>query len=64
MHVRALCGILRVAWRFLHDFHIETYGQSLGREALGIIAGLVAQDAVHHIFSRHHRVQRVDGYRW
>ena len=63
MHVRALCRIMAGAGRLLHDFHFKTYRQSFGRETLRVVAGLVTQHAVHHVFSRHYRVQRMHGHR-
>jgi len=61
MNVRALGGIVVGAGRFLRNFHVKTYRKSLGREALGVVAGLVAKDAVHHIFPRNYGVQRMYG---
>ena len=48
MHVRALRGIGVVRGRFFYDLHFKTHGDSFGRKAGGIIAGLVTEDAVHH----------------
>src|ERR1700730_6387804 len=62
MHVRALRGIVARAGWFLHDSYIETYRQRLRRETLRVVAGLVAQDAVHHVLSRHYGMQRVYRY--
>ena len=53
MNVRALRGIVTRAGRFFHNFYFKTYRQSFRWEALGIIAGLIAKDAVHHVFHGH-----------
>lgn len=55
-----LAGIVVGAGWFLYDFHFKTYGLSFGREALGVVAGLKAENAVHHVFAGLHRVQRMD----
>ncbi len=56
----ALGGIVVGACGFLYDFHFKAYGLSFGREALGIVAGLKAENAVHHVFAGLHRVQGMD----
>src|SRR5690348_1307488 len=55
--VRTLGGIAMSLPRLLHDLHIEVDRQSLWRETLGVVAGLVSQCPAHGIFSRHHRTQ-------
>jgi len=56
MHVRTLRGIVVRAGRLFHDFDVKTYRQSLRGEALGVVAGLVAEHSMHHVFSRLHSV--------
>src|ERR1700744_3083346 len=56
-NVRALGGIVARAGRFFHDFDFEAYGNSLWREALRVVAGLVAQDAVHYVLTWYHGMQ-------
>jgi len=62
MHVRALRGVGVVLGRFFHDLHFKTHRQVLRRIAGGIITGLIAQDAVHHVFPGHDRVQRMHSH--
>src|SRR5260221_4546644 len=63
MHVRTLRGVRVVGGRLFYDFHTKTYRQSFGRKTLRVVTGLVAQQAVHHVFSWRHGVQRMYGYR-
>jgi hypothetical protein len=53
MHVRALRGVGVVLGWFFHDLHFETHGEILRRIAGSIVAGLIAQSAMHYVFSWH-----------
>ena len=59
MHVWTLRGILVRSGRLFCDLYIKADGQRFWREALGIVAGLIAQHAVHHIFSGSDCVERM-----
>ncbi len=52
VYVRALRGVGVVLGWFLHHFHFKTYGHIFWGETLRVVAALVAQHTVHHIFSR------------
>src|ERR1700729_1953559 len=53
VHVRALRGIRLVRGRLFHHLHFETNGQILGWVAGGVVAGLVAENTAHLVFSWH-----------
>ena len=59
VYVGALGGIVVRAGRFFYDFHVKTYRESLRGKALGVVAGLVAEDAMHDVLARLHGVQRM-----
>jgi uncharacterized membrane protein len=57
VHVRALGGVCMMRRRFFYDLHFKTHGDGFGRKAGGVVAGLVTEDAVHHVFSGDDRMQ-------
>ena len=53
MYMRTLRRVGMMRGRFLHHLHFKAHRNGFRRIAGGIVAGLIAEDSVHHVFSRH-----------